>query len=418
MNKINSIISATSAIVAMLVLVACGDKGGTGTVTCEPGTQCDCTDSSDCPSGEACSPQLLLCIPVDMGDVSDTSDTSGPDVRDSGPADTADVDVADTEVDAAPEPDVAREDTDTQEVDVLPPDVGTEDVEEDVTVQPRAIVNPWVAFTRRISGLNQVVVQRLDGTGVLPLLREDTVSEAPAWSPDGTQLVMIAFQLGGDRQLRLVDFEAGTDEFIDISSLQTFVNPAFSPDGESLIMSGRPDRDTPYQLWRYELATGAIAAITPDDSNADYPLWLPTGRIYYASDETGSFELHRVNADGSESELVLARTDVVGGFAVAIDASRYAWVRSTSGTTSELVFYDVASEDEVTVSGSGLGSPSFAVDAVAVSHNRQVDGSIDVILTSAITGEELRVVSGGPDIDSNAQLAPVESETVSLNYGL
>jgi len=130
----------------------------------------------------------------------------------------------------------------------------------------------------------------------------------PSWSPDDRRLVCV---LNGDGTHRLAVLDAGgANEHVIYGPEKgvQFYNPQFSPDGTRILFgiftSGTRDLAsvaTDGSDFRYELRTDN------DERDARY---APDGRIVFASDRTGIFNIYALDpASGSVAQL----TNVVGG---------------------------------------------------------------------------------------------------------
>ncbi len=88
------------------------------------------------------------------------------------------------------------------------------------------------------------------------------------------------------------------------SGLAVYLDPTVSPDGRTVVFSS--DR-TPFgpqggrNLFTLDLATGSVAYLTYGDWRDDQPRWAPGpgGRIFFASDRDGTYQIYSVDATGA-----------------------------------------------------------------------------------------------------------------------
>ncbi len=117
---------------------------------------------------------------------------------------------------------------------------------------------------------------------------------SPAWSPDGTRIVLSGLDRTGMSDLYLVQVSDGsiahlTSDFYDDR------NPAWSPDGRWLVFSS--DRTDVGQkgytnLFLYDLKTSQIRYVTFGPYHDGSPAWSPDGRfIAFSSDRDSVFNI-------------------------------------------------------------------------------------------------------------------------------
>jgi TolB protein len=73
--------------------------------------------------------------------------------------------------------------------------------------------------------------------------------------------------------------------------------PSFARDGKSILFSSNMSGNL--DVWRLDLATGALSRITDDPGDDFDPAYTPDGRILFSSDRTGHFEIWTAESDGS-----------------------------------------------------------------------------------------------------------------------
>ena len=134
----------------------------------------------------------------------------------------------------------------------------------------------------------------------------DYIESAGTWSPDGEEFAFVAFAKG--RNI-LVIKEAKTGKTVDeikIPNVQAFTNPAWSPDGKSIVFSGLVEGQV--DLYKYNLRNEKVEQLTNDPYAEMHPHWSADGtKILFASDEL-SYEDGRRNGKWSFN---LAELDVV-----------------------------------------------------------------------------------------------------------
>ena len=106
------------------------------------------------------------------------------------------------------------------------------------------------------------------------------------WSPDGQKVALVIQSKARNKLLVLDAFKGGKKEYA-ISELDAFTNPAWSPDGEHLVITGI--REGKVDLFLYNLRTGNLKNLTNDIYSDVQPAWSLDGRyIYFVTDRGGT----------------------------------------------------------------------------------------------------------------------------------
>ncbi len=123
---------------------------------------------------------------------------------------------------------------------------------------------------------------------------------SPAWAPDGKSVVFSGLSVSGYSDLYRLWLADGRLERLTSDRYED-LDPTISPDGATVVFSS--DR-TPFgasgahNLFALELATGAIRYLTYGSWRDEAPRWRE-GRIYFASDRDGTFQVYSIDATGN-----------------------------------------------------------------------------------------------------------------------
>ncbi len=119
-----------------------------------------------------------------------------------------------------------------------------------------------------------------DGTGLLQLTRDALNVFMAQWSPDGSQLILMARESGKTWQIYSVDAAGGVIRRV-LADQRNLADPDWSADGRQLIFGREADlmgkEDGPHDLQIYDLASH-ISRTLPGSENLFSPRWSPDGR--------------------------------------------------------------------------------------------------------------------------------------------
>jgi hypothetical protein len=142
------------------------------------------------------------------------------------------------------------------------------------------------------------------------------IESAGAWSPDSKRLAFITFSKG-DNFLSFVDIDSGRIENIKVADLEAIINVAWSPDGQTIAISGQTTGVS--DLFLYDIATKQVRRLTADKYADLHPTWSPDGKtIAFVSDRGADTVLEQLKF----TNMRLATIDVASGQVHEIQAFR------------------------------------------------------------------------------------------------
>lgn len=107
-----------------------------------------------------------------------------------------------------------------------------------------------------------------------------------AWSPDSRQLAFVVFSKGKN-QLLIVDTDGKIQEQYELPGISGFSNPAWSPDGKTIVISGLVNGQS--DLYAFNLETKKLEQLTNDIYSDLLPSWSPDGKwIVFTTDRAGT----------------------------------------------------------------------------------------------------------------------------------
>jgi len=147
----------------------------------------------------------------------------------------------------------------------------------------------------------EICIMRPDGSDLKKITANEQHDDAPAWSPDGTEIAFVR-----DGALLTVNVESGEERTI-VTPLALPSSPTWSPDGEYIAASASAPNSFG-DIFVVDVDTGGAVNITNTRRQEYSPDWSPAGdRIaFQAYEETaaGGWGIFTRAVDGSDEERV------------------------------------------------------------------------------------------------------------------
>ncbi|MFB6232130.1 MAG: T9SS type A sorting domain-containing protein [Salinibacter sp.] len=120
----------------------------------------------------------------------------------------------------------------------------------------------------------------------------------PSWSVDDR----IAYPndiTNGDGDVHAIDPDGQNDTNLTDDSSTRFAGPHWSPDGNKVAMYSGGYSGNDWEIYVLDVQTGNLTQLTDNSANDRHPTWSPGGgRIAFASDRDGDFEIYTISANG------------------------------------------------------------------------------------------------------------------------
>jgi len=116
------------------------------------------------------------------------------------------------------------------------------------------------------------------------------IESGGAWSPDSKEFVYIVYEKGKN-YLYFVNTRTGKlIRKFTIPGVETFSNPAWSPSGEFIVVSGLKNGQS--DLFLYNLQSKKVEQLTNDNYSDIHPGWIGNKQIVFASDRDEKYKLN------------------------------------------------------------------------------------------------------------------------------
>ena len=134
------------------------------------------------------------------------------------------------------------------------------------------------------------------------------IESAGTWSPDDKRFAFDVYEKGQSVLVVKDVFNAGKSEKIVLPGVPAFANPAWSPDGKTIVVSGLVNGQT--DLYAYDLKAKKVTRLTNNRASEILPVWSADGQsLAFSTDE---LSLARGRTNGAWT-MNLAVLDVASG---------------------------------------------------------------------------------------------------------
>ena len=249
------------------------------------------------------------------------------------------------------------------------------------------------------SKLYSLIVADQDGENANTIMESRNPIMSPAWSPDSRRLAYVSFE--GNRSSIFVQ-TLRTGSRIQVSS-KAGINgaPAFSPDGRQLVVTlsgvdGNPD------IHILNINTKETRRLTTHRAIDTEGSWSPDGRyIYFTSDRSGGPQIYRVPVSGGTPERMTFEGSYNARPRMSADGTRLAMVHLYRGDY-RIAVMDLIDEKRrdllVLSAGQQDESPSFAPnsDTLIYATRATRNGVLEMVTADGLIRQ--RLTSGDGDV--------------------
>ncbi len=252
------------------------------------------------------------------------------------------------------------------------------------------------AQQRNEGQLFSLIVSDQDGENEHTIMESTDPIMSPAWSPDSRRLAYVSFE--GNRSSVFIQ-TLRTGNRIQVSS-KPGINgaPAFSPDGRNLVLTlGGIDGNL--DIYVLDINSRQTRRVTTHRAIDTEGSWSPDGRhIYFTSDRGGGPQIYRVAANGGTPERITFEGSYNARPRLSPDGSRLAMVHLDRGNY-RIAVLDIKRKDLLVLSvGRQDESPSFAPnsDTLIYATRQGQDGVLETVTADGLIRQ--RLASGKGDV--------------------
>ena len=245
--------------------------------------------------------------------------------------------------------------------------------------------------------LYRLVVSDQDGENEYTILESPDPIMSPAWSPDSRQLAYVSFE--GSRSSIWVQTLRTGNRILASSDPGVNGAPAFSPDGRQLVMT-LGGEDGNLDIYVMDLATREKRRLTTHRAIDTEGSWSPDGSyIYFNSDRAGGPQVYRVPASGGAAERITFEGSYNARPRLSPDGKKLAVVHNDRGNF-RIAVYDLERDNQMVIVSAGRQdeSPSFAPnsDTLIYATREAQNGELETVTADGLIRQ--RIQSGGGDV--------------------
>ncbi|MBI0326192.1 Tol-Pal system beta propeller repeat protein TolB [Burkholderia plantarii] len=238
----------------------------------------------------------------------------------------------------------------------------------------RGVFSTRLSYVTRSGGKYRLLISDSDGENAVPALTSSEPIISPAWSPSGTKVAYVSFELRKP-VVYIHDLPTGR-RYVISNQKGNNSAPAWAPDGQSLAVALSLTGNT--QIYSVSATGTGLRRLTQSSSIDTEPFYSPDGRwIYFTSDRGGQPQIYRMPAQG-ESAGAAQRVTFTGSYntspRVSPDGKLLAYISRTGGGF-KLYVQDLQTGAANAVTNTTHDeSPSFAANGQYILYATQAGG--------------------------------------------
>ena len=162
----------------------------------------------------------------------------------------------------------------------------------------RGMASTKIAFVGTRTGKKEIYLCDADGSNLMQLTHDGTISVSPSISPDGHSLIYTGYQSGYADVYRIQLASGARSRIIKFPGTNS--GARFSPDGGRIAVTLSKDGNP--EIYVTSSSGGSARRLTRSAGVDSSPTWSPNGsEIIYSSDEGGSPQLYRMSSSGGST---------------------------------------------------------------------------------------------------------------------
>lgn len=257
----------------------------------------------------------------------------------------------------------------------------------------RGIFSTRIAYVTKNKRGYQLEVADADGEGVQVAFRSKEPIMSPSWSPDGSKIAYVSFELKKP-VVYVQNLVTGTRN-LAANYKGNNSAPVWSPDGKKLALALSRDGNT--QVYTVNHDGSDLKRMTNSNGIDTEPQYSADGQtIYFTSDRSGGPQIYRMNASGGEARRVTFSGSYNIAPRISPDGQTLAYISRRDGKF-QLYALDLGSNQELRLTDTeDDDSPSFAPNSkyLLYSTEQRGRGTLGVVSVDGRTKQRLTTQTG------------------------
>jgi Tol biopolymer transport system component len=231
-----------------------------------------------------------------------------------------------------------------------------------------------VFMSTRDSASGELYAMNADGTSVVRLTTNSALDTAPAWSPDGTQIVFETTRDGNSEIYVMNADGSGQRNLTNNPALDA--DPAWSPDGTRIVFHSTRDPDEDFEVFVMNADGSGVTQLTFNTAGDLTGDWSPDGsKIVFSSRRDGGVdEIYVMDANGANPQRLTTNSDFDYSPVWSPDGTRIAFVHG--GFNAEIYVMNTAGGGQTNLSNDAPEDdvdPSWSPDGTAITWESDAD---------------------------------------------